>query len=67
MGEQSYLSCAPGAYVGQPRARLEDADLLCARGRFGDDLPVRVGTLHATILRSPYAHAELLAVGMSGH
>ncbi len=43
-------------------ARVEDADLLCGRGRFGDDLPVRIGTLHAAILRSPHAHAELLSV-----
>jgi hypothetical protein len=28
------------------------------RGRFGDDLAMRVGTLHAAILRSPYAHAD---------
>jgi 2-furoyl-CoA dehydrogenase large subunit len=62
MEEQSYLFCAPGAYVGQPRARVEDADLLSGHGRFGDDLPVRTATLHAAILRSPHAHAELLAV-----
>jgi 2-furoyl-CoA dehydrogenase large subunit len=52
----------PGACIGRPLARVEDADLLCGRGRFGDDLPVRIGTLHATILRSPHAHAELLSV-----
>ena len=62
MGEQSHLSCAPGAYVGRPRARVEDADLVSGRGRFGDDLPVRTATLHAAILRSPHAHAELLSV-----
>jgi 2-furoyl-CoA dehydrogenase large subunit len=52
----------PGAYLGRPLARVEDADLLCGRGRFSDDLPVRTGTLHAAILRSPHAHAELLSV-----
>lgn len=52
----------PGAYIGQSLARVEDADLLCGRGRFGDDLPVRLGTLHAAILRSPHAHAELLSI-----
>ena len=52
----------PGAYVGRSLTRVEDADLLCGRGRFGDDLPVRTATLHAAILRSPHAHAELLSV-----
>ena len=51
-----------GPYIGLPFARVEDADLLCGRGRFGDDLPVPTGTLHAAILRSPHAHAELLLV-----
>jgi 2-furoyl-CoA dehydrogenase large subunit len=51
-----------GAYLGRPLARVEDGDLLCGRGRFGDDLPVRMGTLHAAVLRSPHAHAELLTV-----
>ena len=51
-----------GPYTGLPFARVEDADLLCGRGRFGDDLPVPTGTLHAAILRSPHAHAELLLV-----
>ena len=54
----------PGAYVGRPLPRVEDADLLSGRGRFGDDLPVRTATLHAAILRSPHAHAELLSVGI---
>ncbi len=38
--------------------RIEDADLLRGRGRYGDDLPVPRGTLQAAILRSPYAHAR---------
>jgi 2-furoyl-CoA dehydrogenase large subunit len=50
--------------TGRSLTRVEDADLLCGRGRFGDDLAMRVGTLHAAILRSPYAHAELLSVDM---
>jgi 2-furoyl-CoA dehydrogenase large subunit len=52
----------PGAYLGRPLTRVEDVDLLCGRGRFGDDLPVRMGTFHAAVLRSPHAHAELLSV-----
>src|SRR5205807_1027987 len=31
-------------------------------GRFGDDLPVPRGTLHAAILRSLHPHAELVAI-----
>src|SRR5947207_15794622 len=48
--------------TGQPLKRVEDADLLLGRGRFGDDLPVSRGTLHAAILRSPHPHAELVAI-----
>jgi 2-furoyl-CoA dehydrogenase large subunit len=43
-------------------ARVEDAALLAGRGRFGDDLPTRVDTLHAAILRSPHAHAEIISI-----
>ena len=58
-----------GPDIGLPFARVEDADLLCGRGRFGDDLPVRTGTLHAAILRSPHAHAECVGRyrGGAGH
>ena len=45
--------------------RVEDADLLCGRGRFADDLPIPRGILHAAILRSPHAHAELLSIDAS--
>ena len=39
--------------------------MLSARGRYADDLPVRPDTLHAAILRSPHAHAELVAIDAS--
>src|SRR5207253_8187372 len=42
--------------------RVEDGDLLRGRGRFGDDLPAPRGALHAAILRSPYAHAEIVSI-----
>ncbi|MDN8618042.1 xanthine dehydrogenase family protein molybdopterin-binding subunit [Variovorax ginsengisoli] len=48
--------------LGQPIERLEDAALLTGRGRYGDDLGVTPGTLHAAVLRSPHAHAELVAI-----
>jgi len=38
---------------------VEDGALLTGRGRFIDDLGVPAGTLHAAILRSPYAHAHI--------
>ena len=49
----------------QPPRRVEDADLLRGRGRFADDLPEPRGVLHAAILRSPHAHAELVSIDVS--
>ncbi len=51
-----------GALVGQAIERLEDAALLTGAGRYMDDLPLAPGTLHAAILRSSHAHAELVAI-----
>jgi len=50
------------ARVGRSLKRFEDFPLLTGRGRYADDLAVGAGTLHAAILRSPHAHAEILAV-----
>ncbi|MGP8119813.1 MAG: xanthine dehydrogenase family protein molybdopterin-binding subunit, partial [Xanthobacteraceae bacterium] len=52
-------------WVGQSIPRVEDAALLTGRGRFIDDLGVRPGTLHAAILRSPHAHASIVALDLS--
>ncbi|WP_295641826.1 molybdopterin cofactor-binding domain-containing protein [uncultured Methylibium sp.] len=52
-------------HVGKPVPRLEDAALLSGRGRYADDLGTAPGTLHAAVLRSPHAHAELLGVDAS--
>ena len=49
-------------YVGQSLTRLEDAWLLTGRGAFADDLGTKPGTLHAAILRSPHAHADVVAI-----
>ncbi|HXX52899.1 MAG TPA: xanthine dehydrogenase family protein molybdopterin-binding subunit [Xanthobacteraceae bacterium] len=46
----------------KPVLRKEDPALLSGRGRYADDLPVPVGTLHAHVIRSPHAHAEILRV-----
>ena len=52
----------PQQHLGHSAPRHEDAALLTGRGRFGDDLGTPPGTLHAAVLRSPHAHARLLAV-----
>jgi 2-furoyl-CoA dehydrogenase large subunit len=48
--------------LGKPVLRKEDPALLSGRGRYADDLPIPVGTLHAHVVRSPRAHAEIVAI-----
>ena len=48
--------------LGKPTLRKEDPSLLSGRGRYADDLPVAVGTLHAHVIRSPHAHAEIVRI-----
>ena len=54
-----------GPWVGQSIPRVEDSALLTGRGRFMDDIGVHPGTLHAAILRSPHAHANIISIDMS--
>ncbi len=49
-------------FVGRPVERVEDAILLTGRALFSDDLPTRTATLHAAVLRSPHAHAEIASI-----
>src|ERR1700722_20150301 len=57
---------APGSpWVGQSIPRVEDSALLTGRGRFMDDIGVHPGTLHAAILRSPHAHADIVSIETS--
>jgi 2-furoyl-CoA dehydrogenase large subunit len=49
-------------WVGRSIERVEDGALLTGRGRFIDDLGVDAGTLHAAILRSPHAHADMVSI-----
>ena len=51
-----------GGFVGQRMERLEDSALLSGHGSFADDLGMKPGTLHAAVLRSPHAHARLVAI-----
>ncbi|MBN8889080.1 MAG: xanthine dehydrogenase family protein, partial [Rhodospirillales bacterium] len=46
---------------GQPVLRKEDRRLLTGAGRFTADL-VRPGMAHAAVLRSPHAHADIVAI-----
>jgi carbon-monoxide dehydrogenase large subunit len=52
---------APGALIGARVTRVEDAPLLQGRGRYTADI-VRPGMLHAAFVRSPHAHARVLAI-----
>jgi carbon-monoxide dehydrogenase large subunit len=54
-------SIAPRHAFGQPIRRKEDARLLLGQGRFTADI-VPPGAARALILRSPHAHAEILAI-----
>jgi 2-furoyl-CoA dehydrogenase large subunit len=56
------LENRPQRHLGRPMERLEDPAILTGRGRYGDDIGIRPGTLHAAILRSPHAHAELVSI-----
>jgi carbon-monoxide dehydrogenase large subunit len=56
------VSDAPAAgWVGRPVPLREDARLVAGRGRFVDDL-ARPRMLHAAMLRSPHAHARIVAI-----
>ena len=47
--------------IGVPLRRREDRRFLTGRGRYVHDI-VRPQQLHAVFLRSPHAHAEIVAI-----
>jgi aerobic carbon-monoxide dehydrogenase large subunit len=49
------------SWIGQKLPRFEDQRLLTGRGRYTDDAPV-AGAAHAIMLRSPHAHARIVAI-----
>ena len=53
------------ALTGKAIERVEDAALLTGHGTYADDLGIKPNTGHAAILRSPYAHAEILSINSS--
>ena len=58
------MSAPSQAWLGRSVERVEDAALLTGRGRYLDDLGVAPGTLHAAILRSPHAHADIRSIAI---
>jgi len=55
-------SCRMGQFsIGQSVRRREDPRLLMGRGRYYDDLKLP-GELHAAIVRSPHAHADIRGI-----
>src|SRR5436309_14239237 len=53
---------AEGPCVGRPVRRLEDERLLRGGSRYVSDLIATSGSLRVKLLRSPHAHARLLAI-----
>lgn len=64
-GEQVTGNAVSDGYVGRRVERVEDAALLSGRGSYADDLGTRPGTLHAAVLRSPHAHARIVALDVT--
>jgi CO/xanthine dehydrogenase Mo-binding subunit len=58
------LNTPRGRWVGAPLPLKEDRRLVAGRGRFIDDLG-QPNLLHAAMLRSPHAHARIVAVDAS--
>src|SRR5262245_60248502 len=56
---------ATGKVVGSPMKRREDPALLTGEARYTNDLNIP-GALHLAVLRSPYAHARITSVDVSG-
>ncbi|MBX9592810.1 MAG: xanthine dehydrogenase family protein molybdopterin-binding subunit, partial [Roseomonas sp.] len=50
--------------IGQPIRRFEDARLLRGQGRYTDDLRAP-DAAHAVFLRSPHAHARIVAIDVA--
>src|SRR5262249_50221744 len=51
--------------IGRPAARLEDEHLLRGSRRYVSDLIAISEALHVKVLRSPHAHARILAIDVT--
>jgi len=49
-------------HLGRSTQRVEDTALLTGAGRYIDDLPLAIGTLHLAVLRSPISHGKIISV-----
>ncbi len=56
---------APAAQIGQARLRKEDAKLITGQTNWTDNIKLN-GMLHMAFVRSPYAHAKITRVDVSG-
>jgi carbon-monoxide dehydrogenase large subunit len=56
---------APAAQIGQARLRKEDAKLITGQTNWTDNIKLN-GMLHMAFARSPYAHAKIARVDVSG-
>jgi len=56
---------AENRILGHARVRSEDPRLLSGEAKFTDDLEIP-GALHLALLRSPYAHARITSIDVSG-
>ena len=55
------IATSENRLIGSPMPRVEDRAFLTGTGAFTDDL-VLDGQVHAAVVRSPHAHAEILSV-----
>ena len=56
---------APAAELGRARLRKEDAKLITGQTNWTDNITLP-GMLHMAFVRSPYAHAKITRVDVSG-
>ncbi|MFN0071681.1 MAG: xanthine dehydrogenase family protein molybdopterin-binding subunit [Chloroflexota bacterium] len=61
----THLDSAVPRYFGASIHRVEDPRFLLGQARFVGDLPVH-DALHATFVRSPYAHARIREINVAG-
>jgi carbon-monoxide dehydrogenase large subunit len=59
------VEAAPTRVLGTRMLRREDPALLTGEAKYTDDLVIP-GALHLAVLRSPYAHARIVSVDVSG-
>src|SRR5919112_664739 len=59
------IDTPPADVLGASIKRVEDPRFITGRGRYLDDIQL-AGTVHLSILRSPYAHANIRSIDTSG-